>query len=96
MVLRIPDYIAEQLKTTKVPLITFDSDFNDAYKSYRKAFVGMDNSEIGTNLGKIAKHFYSNGGEVCILTTIFHTNLNERMYAIRKTLSNDHRLDLKH
>lgn len=83
------DFIAEQLKTTKVPLITFDSDFNDAYKSYRKAFVGMNNSEIGTNLGKIAKHFYPNGGEVCILTTIFHTNINERMYAVRKTLSND-------
>ncbi len=83
------DYIAEQIKTTKVPVITFDSDFDDAYKSYRRSFVGMNNTEIGTNLGKIAKGFYPNGGEVCILTTVFHTNLNERMYAVRRTLSND-------
>ncbi|MDC0609634.1 substrate-binding domain-containing protein [Vibrio sp.] len=81
------DFLAKHLSSLNIPVIAFDSDFNSAYQSARKTFVGMDNKALGRQLGELAKKLYPKGGIVCIMTALYHPNLKERVEALRESLS---------
>jgi ribose transport system substrate-binding protein len=74
----------------KIPLITFDSDLDKKYAPMRSAYIGVDNLEVGRELGKIARQLRPGGGNVWLMSGWpFSTNLNERLLGVRRALSGD-------
>lgn len=74
----------------KIPIIAFDSDFNETHRHVRKAYIGMNNLAVGRRLGEIARRFRPKGGTVWLMSdNRFSTNLNERIKGLRRELSAD-------
>lgn len=74
-------------KAAKIPVITWDSDLLPQDKSYRAAFVGTHNYDIGVNLAKLAQKLKPDGGTLCLQTGgASAANHNERLQGIRDTL----------
>ena len=73
-----------------IPLITFDSDVDKKHADKRSAYIGMNNVEVGRELGKIARRLRPQGGVVWMMSGgRFSTNLNERLMGVRQALSGD-------
>ena len=79
-----------EVEASGIPLITFDSDFSEAKRQFRKAFVGMDNEDYGYAMGRIARELFPEGGTVAIIGEDPNVpNINERIRGIRKALNGD-------
>jgi len=71
-----------------IPLITFDSDLDKNHAHMRSAYVGMDNLQVGREMGRIAQKLRPQGGTVWLMSGVkYSTNLNKRLMGIRQTLS---------
>lgn len=70
-----------------IPIITFDSDLHKAHAHLRSAYIGMDNLEVGRELGRVAKKLRPQGGTIWLMSSELHNNLNERLMGIRQELS---------
>jgi len=83
------EHIANALKNTTIPIITFDSPFDEQHNSISKSYVGMNNIEVGKDIAKIAKDLYPNGATICLMTTSHDPNHAQRIKGIRQELSDD-------
>jgi ribose transport system substrate-binding protein len=71
-----------------IPIITFDSDLAAKYAHLRSSYIGIDNLEVGRELGRIAKNLRPEGGRVWFMSGNRHTeNLNKRLVGARQILS---------
>ncbi|MPY23945.1 substrate-binding domain-containing protein [Shewanella psychropiezotolerans] len=82
----------QKAKQAGIPVITYDSDFNDLtlekYKNLRLAYIGTNNFELGMALGEQLKTLRPNGGTLIIQSGRPDSpNLNLRMMGIRSALS---------
>lgn len=77
----------KQAVVRRVPVITFDSDLEPAYRSLRSAYVGPDNVAFGRQLGQAARDAHPQGGTVCLLTDAEDPNLRQRVQGVRQALS---------
>ncbi len=72
-----------------LPVVTFDSPFDQANQDLSLAYVGPDNQSFGRDLAKIAMQRRPEGGRVVIMSAANDPNLRERVIGIRKELSGD-------
>jgi ribose transport system substrate-binding protein len=78
----------EDARRAGIPVVTFDSDLLPERRSLRAAYIGTNNYEIGINLAKLVLKLKPDGGTLCIQSGgQAATNHNERIQAIRDTLS---------
>ncbi|EDQ02310.1 sugar-binding protein, putative [Shewanella benthica KT99] len=82
----------KKAKQAGIPIITYDSDFNDftlkKYKNLRLAYIGTNNFELGMALGEQLKKLRPNGGTLIIQTGRPDSpNLNLRIMGVRTALS---------
>ncbi|KLU20386.1 ABC transporter substrate-binding protein [Caballeronia mineralivorans PML1(12)] len=86
--------IARALKSAQdagIPTITWDSDLLPQDKSYRQAYVGTKNYDIGVNLAKLLQQMKPKGGKICLQSGgAAAANHNERLQGIRDTLAGTH------
>jgi len=82
-------HIANTIKKLTIPIITFDSPFDEQHSFISKAYVGMKNKDVGRDIAKIAKYMYPKGGSVCLMTAAHDPNLKQRLIAVRQELSGD-------
>ena len=81
------EHIARALQNIRIPVITFDSPFNEQHKVLSKSYVGINNVQVGRDIATIAKKLYPNGGKVCLMTVVHDPNHALRLKGIRQTLS---------
>lgn len=81
--------IRQALDNPSVPVITFDSPFDDANAHAQRVYVGIDNEAFGVALGRIAMKLRPQGGSVCLMSAAHDTNLADRMLGVRRALSGD-------
>lgn len=80
--------MAEIIRNTSIPIITWDSDFLSKDHNLRYAYIGSNNYNIGINLAEIVMMLKPNGGELCIQSGANESvNHNERIAGIRDTLA---------
>ncbi len=72
-----------------MPIVTFDSPFDEASSHLSLAYVGPENMSFGRDLAKIAKKIKPNGGRIIIMAADHDPNLQERVMGVRKELSGD-------
>jgi ribose transport system substrate-binding protein len=73
------------VRAAGVPVVTFDSDFTEPYRSLRAGYIGTDNVELGRELARQAQKIRPRGGMVAILTGgLDDTNLNDRIRGVRE------------
>lgn len=73
------------VREARVPVVTFDSDFTEGYRSLRAGYIGTDNVELGRELARQAQRIRPRGGVVAILTGgPDDTNLNDRIRGVRE------------
>lgn len=70
-----------------VPVITFDSPFNEKNSHISKSYIGIDNIEFGRDLAKIVKKLKPCGGSVFLMGDMHDPNLSQRIYGVRQELS---------
>ena len=71
-----------------VPVVTFDSDFTEPYRSLRAGYIGTDNVELGRELARQAQKIRPQGGMAAIQTGgLDATNLNDRIQGVREQLA---------
>ncbi|WP_319582294.1 substrate-binding domain-containing protein [uncultured Pseudodesulfovibrio sp.] len=85
------EYLVEnsfrQVHETGTPVVTFDSDFSEPYRSMRAGYIGTDNVELGRELARQAQKLRPQGGVAVILTGgLDDTNLNDRISGVRQQL----------
>ncbi len=90
------DYVAEALSDIQVPIITFDSPFEEQDRGLSRGYVGIDNQEVGEHLAEIAKRLYPQGAHICLMTAANEANLDLRMIGIRSALSQDDSFAIDH
>ncbi len=83
------DHVARALTEISVPVISFDSPFEYNFSSFSKSYVGPDNLNVGKDLARIVKHWYPNGGTICLMTAAHDSNLDLRLAGVRQELSGD-------
>lgn len=81
------EHVARALKNSNIPVITFDSPFNQQYASLSESYVGMDNLQVGRDIAKLARQLYPYGATVCLMTTAHDPNHAQRINGIRQELS---------
>jgi ribose transport system substrate-binding protein len=68
-----------------VPVVTFDSDFSEEFRSLRAGYIGTDNKELGRELARQVQRLRPQGGMVAIMTGgPDATNLNRRIQGVRE------------
>lgn len=80
-------YLAENsfaaVRRAGVPVITFDSDFEEGYTNLRLGYVGTDNHRLGVVLAEETHRLKPTGGRFAILTGgPDDTNLNQRINGV--------------
>lgn len=73
---------------TDLPIVTFDSNFNDHDKALSLSEIGINNVDFGKTLAEPALSHFPQGGQVCILSAQ-DTNLEQRVQGVRIALSGD-------
>lgn len=79
-------FIAQTIENTKIPIITFDSPFENKYKHLSKSYVGINNTQFGEDLAKIVKQLQPKGGSVCFMSIQYDPNLQLRVDGMRTEL----------
>ncbi|MAR89605.1 MAG: substrate-binding domain-containing protein [Pseudomonadota bacterium] len=79
--------LAHRLKSLSVPVFTFDSPLSAPYQGLSLAYVGMDNRQMGRELGYLARQLHPKGGTLCLMSAENDTNLNLRMAGVREVLN---------
>ena len=80
-------YLAENsfvsVRAAGVPVVAFDSDFDEGYTHLRAGYVGTDNKDLGRLLALEARKLLPKGGKFAILTgNTDATNLNNRIQGV--------------
>jgi ribose transport system substrate-binding protein len=81
--------VGDALRAVSVPLITFDSPLAGPKVHEAPAYLGIDNTEFGRDMARLALKLRPQGGKVCIITSMNHVNLLQRIAGVRQVLSND-------
>ena len=82
----------KRAKKAGIPVITYDSDFDDSIKEkpedFRLAYIGTNNFELGKSLGEQLKKLRPTGGTLIMQTGRPDSpNLNLRLMGVRSALS---------
>jgi len=85
------EFAARALQNINIPVITFDSPFNEKYQFLSHAYVGIDNIEFGKDLAKIAKTLLPKGGTICFMTVMHDRNLALRIQGARAEFSDNNK-----
>lgn len=80
------EMLAKALEGISIPVVTFDSDFADNFQWLRRNYVGVDNYEVGVQLGLQAKLLKPEGGTICFMSALYNENISRRMDGVRDTL----------
>lgn len=83
------DRTAQALTGNKVPVITFDSPFDQQHQSISQAYVGTNNIQFGRDLALLAKGLNPNAKRLCLMSAIHDENLQQRILGVRRYLSGD-------
>lgn len=81
------DVVAQALQGSKVPVVTFDSPFNEHHAPLSRAYVGADNLAFGHDLASAAKRLRPQGGTVCLMSAANDLNLAQRVQGVRQGLA---------
>ena len=84
------NFLAAWLSQLKIPIITYDSPFNDVDRHLSRTYIGVHNVQFGRELARTAKNLKPVGGNLCIMTSLHNSNLEERVQGVRQELSGDY------
>lgn len=83
------EFVASALAQANIPVVTFDSPFNDTEFDAAPTYVGVNNYLFGRDLGMMAQWLRPHAGTLCIMSVEHDPNLQQRVEGIRRALSGD-------
>ncbi|MCB1890088.1 MAG: substrate-binding domain-containing protein [Rhodocyclaceae bacterium] len=70
-----------------IPVITFDSPFDDGHAALSRTYVGIDNFAFGREAGRLVRGWHPEGGILCLMTERHDPNLARRVRGVRFELA---------
>lgn len=74
-------------KDKRPPIVVIESDLPERFRHYRAAYVGTNAYDMGRMLGRLAKRFRPNGGDIALMGSWEgHASIQQRLWGIREEL----------